>query len=311
MTIVLWLCIAIIVIILALGIGLSFYFTHRSQLGETHSPDEYGLQFENIDIKTVDGLTLRGVWIPSPGSDKAVVILHGHGSSYDFDLYRTPALHQAGFNVLLFDFRAHGRSEGNQITFGYKERRDMAGAVEFMHQHGIQHIGLLGFSYGGIVAMLYAAENKDIEAVISDGGPARMRTPIVARLTEMGFAAWLAKSIAWLIIFTTSIRLGTNLFQYEAIRKVGRISPRPILFIHGDQDKYLPDFDELYAAAKPPKTVWRLPDVGHTNASQFYPEEHSLRVIEFFKRYLGNKALSHEEGKAPVNETSLPEKARQ
>lgn len=286
MTIILWLLPILIALILALGLVLSFYFTHRSQLGEVHSPDEYGLQFEPIEFKATDGLILRGVWIPASGSNKAVVIMHGHGGSYDFDLYRAPSLHEAGFNVLLFDFRAHGRSEGNRMTFGYEERRDVLGVVEFLHPRGIQHIGLLGFSYGGIVSMLFAAEYSGVEAVISDGGPARMRTAIAARGIEMGLPLWLTKLLAWLIISMTSLRLGVNLFQFEPIRWVGKISPRPILFIHGDHDQYLPDFDDLYAAAKPPKELWRLPDAGHTTASQLYPQEHSRRVIEFFSRYL-------------------------
>lgn len=284
---ILWILPGLFLLILAFGLVLSFYFTRRAQLGEVHTMEEYGLEGEEIAFKTTDGLTLGGVWVPANGSDKAVVILHGHGGSYDFDLYRAPALHEAGFNVVLFDFRAHGRSDGKQMTFGYKEHKDLSAAVEFLHQHGIQHIGLLGFSYGGIIAMLYAAGNPAIDAVISDGGPARMRTAIIARVTEIGFAHWLAESIAWLIIFMTSIRLGSNLFRYEPIRWVGSISPRAILFIHGDQDKYLPDFDDLYQAARQPKEVWRLPDIGHTNASQFYPEEHSRRVIDFFKRNLG------------------------
>jgi pimeloyl-ACP methyl ester carboxylesterase len=215
-----------------------------------------------------------------------VIILHGHGTSYDFDVYRAAYLHEAGFNVLLFDFRAHGRSEGKRMTFGYKERRDVSGAIEFLHQKGIKHIGLLGFSYGGMVAMIFAADNPGLEAVISDGGPVRMRTAIASRGVEMGFPLWLTKPLAWLIISMTSIRLGVSLFQYEPIRWVGNISPRPIFFIHGDHDQYLPDFDELYAAARQPKELWRLPEAGHTTASQFYPEEHARRVIEFFKHYL-------------------------
>ncbi len=283
---VLWLLLVVILLILATGLALSFYFTHRSQLGEVHSPDEYGLQFEPVEFKATDGLTLRGVWIPTQNSDKAVIILHGHRGSYDFDLYRAPSLHEAGFNVLLFDFRAHGRSEGKRMTFGYEERRDMLGAVNFLLGRGICHIGLLGFSYGGIVSMLFAPEYPGVEAVISDGGPARMRTAIAVRGVEMGFPRWLTKLFAWLILSMTSLRLGANLFKYEPVRWVGKISPRPIFFIHGEHDQYLPDFDDLYEAAKPPKELWRLPDAGHTTASQFYPEEHAHRVIKFFNRYL-------------------------
>lgn len=286
MTPILWVVEIVITILLVGGMALSFYFTRRGQLGETHSPDEYGLQFEPIEFKASDGLILRGVWIACEGSDKAVVILHGHGSSYDFDVYRAPALHAAGFNVLLFDFRAHGRSEGKRITFGYEEQRDMAGAVEFLHDRGMHHIGLLGFSYGGIVSMVFTPECPDVAAVISDGGPARIQTAIATRAVEMGLPFWLGKIVALLIISLTSLRLGANLFQYEPIRRVGKISPRPILFIHGDADQYLPDFDELYAAAGEPKELWRLPDAGHCTASQLYPQEHTRRVIEFFKRYL-------------------------
>jgi dipeptidyl aminopeptidase/acylaminoacyl peptidase len=286
MTTLLWILLTLILLILGTGLALSFYFTKRGQLGETHSPDEYGLQFEPVEFKATDGLTLYGVWIPRTGSDKAVIILHGHGGSYDFDLYRAPALLQAGFNVFLFDFRAHGRSQGRRMTFGYEERRDVIGAVEFLHNRGIQHIGLLGFSYGGIVSMLVTPDCPNIKAVISDGGPASLRTAIATGGVEMGAPLWLTKPLAWLIISMTSLRLGVNIFRYEPILWVGKISPRPIFFIHGDHDQYLPDFDKLYAAANQPKELWRLSDAGHTEASQLYPEEHARRVIEFFKRYL-------------------------
>ena len=284
--IILWTLIVIILLILAFGLVLSFYFTRRGQLSEVHTMDEYDLDGRTIAFQSTDGLDLQGVWIPATGSDKAVIILHGHGGSYDFDLYRAPALQQAGFNVLLFDFRAHGRSEGKRMTFGYEEQRDVLGAIKFLHQQGIQHIGLLGFSYGGMVAMVVTPTCPDIQAVISDGGPARIRTAIAARGVEMGLPLWLSRFFAWLIISLTSLRLRVNLFHYEPIRWVGNISPRPILFIHGDHDQYLPDFDDLYAATNPPKELWRLSDAGHTTASQLYPEEHARRIIEFFQRTL-------------------------
>jgi pimeloyl-ACP methyl ester carboxylesterase len=286
MNIILWILLIVAVLILAGGLALSFYFTQRGQLGETHSPDEYGLQFETIEFKATDGILLRGIWIPTPGSDKAVIILHGHGSSYDFDVYRAPALQEAGFNVLLFDFRAHGCSEGNFMTFGYKERWDVLGAIDFLHSRGMQHIGLLGFSYGGMASMLVAPICPDVEAVITDGGPARLWSGATAWAVERGVPLWFGKLLAWLFFSMTSLRLGTNLFQYEPIRWVGKISPRPILFIHGDNDQFLPDFDELYAASSEPKELWRLPEAGHTTASQLYPEEHTRRVIEFFRRHL-------------------------
>jgi uncharacterized protein len=286
MSFVLWFLIITVLLILATGIAVSYYFARPLRLGETHSPDEYGLQFESIEFTARDGIILRGVWIPAENSDKAITILHGHGSSHDFDVYRAPALHEAGFNVLLFDFRAHGRSDGKQMTFGYKERWDVLGAIEFLHARGMKHIGLLGFSYGGLAAMLTTPISPDVEAVISDGGPSRLMTGAAAWAAERGLPLWLTRSIAWLFFSVTSLRVGANLFTYEPVRWVGKISPRPILFIHGDHDLFCADFDDLYAAAKQPKELWRLPDAGHTTASQLYPEEHTRRVIDFFNRYL-------------------------
>ncbi len=286
MSIILWILISVILIILAAATGLSFHFTGRGQLGEVHSPDEYGMQFEPAEFKARDGITLRGVWIPLAGSDKAVIILHGHDSSYDFDVYRAPALQAAGFNVLLFDFRAHGRSEGRMKTFGYKERLDVLGAVDYLLQRGMSRIGLLGFSYGGMAAMLAAPICPDVLAVVSDGGPTRLMTGAGAWAAERGLPHWLTRFMAVLVFSVTSVRLGANLFKYEPIRWVGKISPRPIFFIHGDRDLYCADFDDLYAAARQPKELWRLPEAGHTTASQLYPEEHARRVIDFFNRYL-------------------------
>ena len=287
MPILLWLAIIIIILILTVGLILSYHFTRRGQLSEVHTPDEYGLEYEPVEFRAKDGITLRGVWIPAAGSDKAVLFLHGHNSSYDFDVYRAPDLHEAGFNVMFFDFRAHGRSDGKMMTFGYKERWDVLAAIEFLHTRGMQHIGLYGTSYGGLTAMLTAPISPEVEAVISDGGPTRLMTGAGAWAVERGLPLWLGRTMAWLFFSMTSLRLGVNIFKYEPIRWVGKISPRPIFFIHGDLDLLCADFDDLFAAAKEPKELWRLPEAGHTTASALYPEEHTRRVIEFFKRYLG------------------------
>lgn len=281
----LWL-LAPVGLVLGVGLGLSFHMTRRQSLTEIHSPAEYGLAFEEVDFKASDGLSLRGWWVPAPGSERAVVILHGHGGSMDWDIHRAPALHAAGFNVLLFDFRAHGRSDGRLATFGYLERLDVQGAVEFLKRRGMRRIGLLGFSYGGIATMLAAPICPEVDAVITDGGPACMKTAIIGRCVEANLPRGLAAFLAWLVVNMTSLRLGVNLSRYEALRWVGQIAPRPIFFVHGELDQYCPDFEELYAAAKQPKEVWRLPGIGHTKASETYPEEFRRRVIDFFNRSL-------------------------
>jgi fermentation-respiration switch protein FrsA (DUF1100 family) len=273
-------------LILLLGVAASYYVTSRRPRTAFHTPGEYGLEFEELKFMAADGLLLQGCWIPATDSEKAVIILHGHGGSLDWDIHRAPFLHSAGYNVFLFDFRAHGRSPGRLATFGYLERYDVEGAVEFLKSRGMRSIGLLGFSYGAIASMLTAPLCLEVGAVVADGGPTRLRVALPARMEDFHMPRWLAVPIAWLAIGITSVRLGANLFHYEPIRWVGKISPRPILFIHGELDIYCPDFDELFAAAGEPKEAWRLPGVVHTKASEVYPDEFRRRVREFFGRYL-------------------------
>jgi fermentation-respiration switch protein FrsA (DUF1100 family) len=290
----------LLLLLLAVGLVLSHYMTRRSPLGAARSPAEFGLDFEEVAFKAVDGLTLRGWWIPaatSPGSTRAVIILHGHAGSMDPDLPNVPPLHAAGFNVLMFDFRAHGRSEGKVSTIGYLERMDLLGAVDFLRQKGMHRIGVLGSSMGGIVAMLTAPLCEGIDAVVTDSAPAWLRHAIAVWGTErhitafrrtLGVPAWFSRILAWLTYFASSLRLGANLFEYEPAYWVGKIAPRPILFIQGDQDQYVPprEFEALYAAAGQGKEAWRVTGAGHCVISQLYPEEFHQRIVSFFNQNL-------------------------
>jgi pimeloyl-ACP methyl ester carboxylesterase len=282
----LWLLVPV-VLVLAAATCLSFSYTRRQPRTVFHKPAEYGLEGEEMTFQASDGLELRGCWIPAARCPApAVIILHGHGGSLDTDLHRAPAFHEAGFDVFLFDFRAHGESRGRVASFGYLERRDVQGAVTYVRGRGSLRMGLLGFSYGGIASMVAAPLCPDVGAVASDGGPARMRSAIAGRGVEWRFPRWFSRWFAWLIISVTSLRLGANLFRYDAVRWVGRIAPRPILFVHGEDDPYLDDFDDLWESAAEPKEAWRLPGVGHTKASELYLEEFDRRVIAFFRKHL-------------------------
>lgn len=277
-----------LLLVAALGFWLSWQMTERHFPDERRSPAEYGLPFEEVSFPAADGLALRGWWIPAAGAERAVIFLHGQAGSMDPDVQYVPALHAAGLSVLMFDFRAHGRSAGRVTTIGYLERQDVLGAVAFLREKGLTRVGLLGFSMGARVALLTAPLCPEVRAVVADGGPARMLPAIAARIQERGFPRWLGVPFAWLTLAFTSLRVGANLFRYEPIHWVGKVAPRAILFIHGDRDQYVPaaEFEALVAAAGPPKEVWRVPEAGHRTVDQVYPEEYRRRLVDFFNRYL-------------------------
>jgi len=278
----------LIVGVLALAEGISYRLTSRRAPNERRSPAEFGLTFEEIGFSARDGVGLRGWWIPAPGSARTVIFLHGQGGSMDPDVQYAPALHAAGFNVLMFDFRAHGRSQGDFVSVGYLERQDVLGALDWLALRGQERVGLLGFSMGGAVAMLTAPIAPHVRAIVSDGGIARLTSAIVGRLGEARVPRWVARPIAWLVVLFTSLRLGVNLFAYEPMRWVGQVAPRPVFFIHGGRDPYLApgEFQALVAAAREPKLVWRVAEAPHREVDLTAPEEYRRRIVSFFDRWL-------------------------
>jgi fermentation-respiration switch protein FrsA (DUF1100 family) len=187
--------------------------------------------------------------------------------------------------VLMFDFRGHGRSQGSTVTIGYLERQDVLGAIEFVKQKGYKNISLLGFSMGGVLAILVGAISLDVKAVISDSAPVHLTTAMRERVVELGIPRFAAVAIAWLIVAATSLRLGVNLFDYDAARWVGRIAPRPLYLMHGGADRYVPDFDELVQAAGPSAQVWDVPNIGHTQVINVLHEEYLSRLADFIDKH--------------------------
>ena len=268
------------------SLALSFMLTHRHYLGEVSSPAEVGLEYEEVSFTAADGITLRGWWVPGADRRCAAILLHGHGGSMDPDVRYLPPLHQAGLSVLMFDFRAHGRSQGKTTTFGYLEARDVQAAVAFLASRGVERVALVGFSLGGMVALVSAPLCSQVAAVVDDGAPARLRSAVRGWAAERRLPGWLAPILGYLAIVGASLRVGANLFAYEPVRWVGKIAPRPLLLIHGDLDQYVPDFDDLARAAGAGTEIWRLPDAGHVQASRIYTDEYFRRLVGFLVRHL-------------------------
>ena len=165
------------------------------------SPVGYGLDYEDIAFPSRDGLTLRGWFIPAVSPRGTVVFCHGHAGSMDPDLKYAPVFHDRGYNVLMFDFRAHGRSDGKLVSMGSLEQQDLLGAVDFLRRRGIDRVGVLGFSMGGRVAISTAPQTEAIVAVVSDGGPATMLESVAAGSRERGLPGFLAVPVTWLTLW--------------------------------------------------------------------------------------------------------------
>jgi len=157
---------------------------------------------------------------------------------------------------LLFDLHGQGDSDGDAVTLGFYERQDALAAVEYLKTRDDvdgSNIGVLGISMGASVAIMAAAMNPDIKAVIADSPFESATRGIeegftrVTGLPRFPFGPITLTFIEW--------RLGISPEDIAPIEKVAAISPRPLLLIHGtgDTDVSPANSEVLFAAAGEPK----------------------------------------------------------
>jgi len=166
-----WIPIIVFALLVAISIVISVIFSgivlHSMRQPIVTTPEKYGLEYEDVAFKSTDGLTLKGWFIPAEPEDdkpdKVVILTHPfpfnrHGFLVKnqgwLPLFRTdvdllqiaPALHRAGYSVLMFDFRNHGESEGGMTGVGLTEYQDVLGAVEYVKSRPSLHAPQIGFA---------------------------------------------------------------------------------------------------------------------------------------------------------------------
>ncbi len=258
----------------------------RSLAGGT--PPDYGLPYESVSFPSLDGITLRGWFIQAQESHGTVVFCHGYAGSKAPDLQYVPRFRERGYNVLLFDFRGHGESDAHSTSLVYYERQDLLGAIAYLQQRGISQVGLMGFSMGASVAIATAPLSEVIRGVIADSGFAEIRTIVGTGLHNRGIPTYITMPLTALILWTAGQRLDCQLSDGDALHSVSRIAPRPLLIIHGGQDRDVPlsEAYRLYQAAGDPKELWVVDEALHRGVDQICPEKYMSKVLAFFDKWL-------------------------
>lgn len=268
---------------------------HPPRFAERKTPADLGLEGEKIEFDSLDGLKIRGWWIPSAADSAAahgatVVLCHGHAMSHTMMLKYAPFLHAAGFHVLLFDFRGRGASEGDATSVGFHEVADLMGAVRFVRQRTRGRVGVFGVSMGGAVAIRAAAVCESIHAVATECAYARLSW---ALLTYCNLLAPVIGCALFPFLFHFGQRFaGIRIKLAAPVEFIARISPRPVLIIHGHWDLMVWRFHGrlLHAAAGEPKQLWLVPRAWHAASYRTAPAEFEARLTRFFAAaLLGNK----------------------
>jgi pimeloyl-ACP methyl ester carboxylesterase len=234
-----------------------------------------------VTLVTEDGVPIDAVHLPAQGQpqpeelspppgvrDLAIVIAHGFTLSWQRPMVwrLVQRLHRYA-GVVTFDFRGHGRS-GGLSTLGDKEIEDLDVAVRYARELGYQRVVTIGFSMGGSVVLRHAALHGGVDAVISVSGPGRWfyRGTVAMRRVHLAAEKRLGRAFSKYVLNTRISPDGWPAPEpMPPAEAAARISPTPLLIVHGDQDIYFPPDhgQQLYDAAREPRELWLIPGFGH------------------------------------------------
>jgi len=166
-----------VALILAVLLGVAVVQVDRATRPPRHEAATIDFQSMMIEVEevrfpTVDGLALSG-WLLRGRRDYPVILLgHDHGASKSSLVHLAVALGKEGFNLLLFDFRAHGSSEGGRSTLGLHEKRDVLAAANFaatLDGVALDRMGVYGAGMGAHAAALAALDRPVLSVIVLDG----------------------------------------------------------------------------------------------------------------------------------------------
>jgi dipeptidyl aminopeptidase/acylaminoacyl peptidase len=277
-------------------IGLSFVLvyanTHPPKYPLHILPSVYGAAYEPVTFSSEDGILLKG-WLLQPAHParkaSTIIICHGLGANKSDFTALAASLAQRGHVVLLFDFRAHGESEGSRSSLGYHEQKDVRAAVAFLktrNEIDPKRIGIYGFSIGGSTAILAAAQTGVFSAVVADSAFTSLRDQAHDAIT--GFYHLPA------FPFLNFAILGYELYfqiRVDAIAPesvIAALSPTPVLLIAGEGDQLISadNGKRLFEAAKDPKELWVIQGADHGATLAAAGSAYEKRVGEFFDKNL-------------------------
>ena len=236
----------VVVILLLVFIALPYFIStlYTGSVGPRRkaqsTPADYGLAYEEVTLVTSDGLNLSAWYLPNETGRGTVIYCHGHLNHRGQMLDQAAFLHENGFGGVLFDFRRHGDSEGDLTTFGYYEWRDVQAALRYaVEKRGEgEPVILWGISMGAATALLAAAEEPGVDAVIAESSFYAASETLRSDLKRMFGLPTVP--YGYLTGITTELRVGIQIDSLDIGRAVSGLQDVSVLLVGGTADRRMP-----------------------------------------------------------------------
>ena len=248
---------------------------------ESNYSDEY--------IKSYDNLSLHSYIIKQEEStDKWAIVVHGYGGKGEQMSAKAKYFYEMGYNVLVPDLRGHGKSEGNYIGMGWDDRLDIIAWInKIVDDNPNSKIVLHGTSMGASTVLMVSGEKlpSNVKAIVSDCAYTSAWDIFSYELkTYLNIDSFPVINLSSMV---TKIRAGYSLKEASALEQVKK-STVPILYIHGDSDKFVPYsmMKQLYNATTSPKEMLTVEGAKHANSDLVSPYLYWLTIEYFLEMYV-------------------------
>lgn len=253
---------------------------------------------QDVSIKSNDQLTLRGKIYPQSEDKKTnrwAVIVHGYQVDKE---HMYPVAHRywrAGYNILSYDQRSLGTSDGDYITMGIKEKEDLVlWLKELLKKHPDAEIVTHGQSMGSATVMMASGldnyPRESVNAVIADCGYSSVWGVFASELRQrFNLPAFPFLHMAGVMAY---FRADINIFTDGVTTDLLQHSKTPTLFIHGTADDFVPYpmIHELYESLPiKEKEKYIVEGAGHSESKYLNPDEYYQTVFGFIDKYTGKR----------------------
>ncbi len=233
-------------------------------------PESYGLQAEDVFLKTVDGVKIHGWWFEAEKPQGALLFFHGNAGNISGRLEKAAGWVRRGFSVFLLDYRGYGRSEGS-LQSGQDILRDAEAAYLWLtekKQQPPERLFVYGESLGTYPAIRLAAERR-VAAVL-------LEAPFTS------FADLAGLHYAAIPSFLADQMLGD--FRFPNIEYISAVKA-PVYFIHGTQDETCAYAmgEKLFELAPEPKGFFSIPGGGHNDLPYAAGEDFWEKPVQFLQ----------------------------
>ncbi len=250
----------------------------------------------DLYIENDEGTRLHALYVPAADTTRrTAVIVHGYtDNSIRMLMIGYLYSRQLKYNILLPDLYGHGMSEGTEVQMGWKDRLDVLRWTEEANHlfGGNTQMVVHGISMGAATTMCVAGEVEHglhqqpfVKCFVEDCGYTSAWDEFRGELkNQFGLPAFPLLHVASALC---DMEYGWSFREASPLEQVKK-STRPMLFIHGDADTFVPTWmvHPLYEAKPGPKELWIVPDAEHAVAYKENPETYTRKVGEFVGKYI-------------------------